>query len=130
MACRDRRLFEDPSTHLYWMRMPDPAHPAGPAKLIPLTAADRVSIQVQRCAVTGPMSNHLNRRLPVIFARDTVVVEQQTPVSTVRLQATALTSARAGDSLRVRLKSNERVLSVIADGPHLARLPVGKEAQW
>jgi hypothetical protein len=127
-ACRDARLFEDPSTHLRWMRLQDPTHPAGPAELVPLPAGK--SIQGQVCAVIGHVSHRLDRPLPVIHATEAVVVEQQTPVSMVRLQATALASARAGDSLRVRLKSNQQVLLVIADGPHHARLPVGKEAQW
>jgi hypothetical protein len=100
------RAFEDPSTHLRWVLLKDLDHPAAP----------RILSQAHGTTSIGPA------RAPAIRSGDLVIITQHTPVADGWMQGTALQDAGVAEVLRVRLKSNAHILTVIADGPGRATM--------
>lgn len=131
-TCRDVHVLEDPFTHLRWIRLLDSVHPTGPARLIPLPSTTGIEIQDAGCTMSGAtFAATREQRLPVIRAGEHIIIEQQTSFARLRLEATALAPALPGAFVRVQLKTDGQVLSVIADGPRHARLPAGTgAARW
>ena len=96
------RVLVDPSTGDRWLLTRDGNNPAGPGWLIRVAAGDR------------RMDGNPERRCVVVRAGDRVTVEENTAVAEVRLEATALNSARAGQKLNVRLEIGGAVIRVRA----------------
>lgn len=84
--------IQDPATGARWLLERDPAHPAGPGRLVEVSSSQKVATAATETA-------------PVIHAGDRVVVEQHTEVADGRFEATALGSAAKGAVLRVRMRS-------------------------
>jgi hypothetical protein len=104
------REIDDPHSGARWLLYRDRAHPAGPGRLL--------------LARTGQASpSHLwagragLRSQPAIHSGDAVVLEEDSPVASARLQAVALGSADKDSSVRIRLQIGGRVVQAIAEGP-------------
>jgi hypothetical protein len=104
------REIDDPHSGARWLLYRDQAHPAGPGRLVQ--------------ARTGQIpASHLDhgraglRPQPSIHAGDRVVLEEDSPVVSARLQAVALNMADKGSRVRVRLQIGGRVVEAIAEAP-------------
>lgn len=131
VPCRAIRLIEDPSTHVRWMLFEELNRPAAPALLMP--TADTLSCRAS-AAVRGIRSAQVRSVFhpsPIVHAGDQLTAVQHTAIADVHLQAVALGSAAAGQTLRVRLKSNGRILSVVVDAPGNATIVAAQgEVRW
>ena len=89
--------LRDATTGARWILLRDAAHPAGPGQLVP---ADSIAAA----------------RLPpvVIHAGERVVVEEHTGKRDIRMEGTAMGSAAAGDSIKIRLRIGGRVMTGVA----------------
>jgi len=104
------REIDDPNTGQRWLLYRDPAHPAGPAHLVPDPTTD-AALNALRAPELEPSRQTAS---PVIRAGDRVVVEEDTPAVAARLEATALAAAAAGSPLRVRLAIGGKILRAVA----------------
>jgi hypothetical protein len=111
------REIEDPHTGIHWLLVRDPKNPAGPGKLVKST--DEGYAQAISRDGSSPMAE---LRRSVIRAGDHLIVEEHSRVVDAQLEGTALGSAAAGDTLRVRLKIGGKVVRAIAAGPGRATL--------
>ncbi len=102
----------DPATGDRWLLERDPAVPGGPGRLV-------------RIAAAGPMprlaaSAGRQRQKPspqTIRAGDRVVVEEHAAAMDAELEGVALSGARSGAMLRVKLKMGGRVVNALVLGP-------------
>lgn len=116
------RAIDDPSTGNYWLLERDPRHPAGPGRLV-LAPAAAVGARPFRQSEAARKAGELQRpeavvrMTQVIHAGDRLVVEENTPVVTARLEAVALGPAVAGAVFEVRLQIGGRAVRAVALGP-------------
>lgn len=110
------REIRDPLSGMCWLLMRDEAHPGGPGRLV-------------QAEETSPFESFPTASVPVLRAGDRLIVEEETPVVAVRLEAVALGPAAVGGELDVRLKIGGKVLRVVALGPGRAQLQAEREAQ-
>ncbi len=103
----------DPSTGARWLLMRDAAHPAAPARWVLVEAGREEKLQADKKAAEEDLE---------IRAGDRIVVEEQTAVMSMQLEATALTSAESGGELRARLAIGGKVIAVRAIGPGRAEI--------
>jgi hypothetical protein len=108
----------DPATGARWMLMRDAEHSAELAHWV-LADAGR-----ERPAAAGATTTEPKL---VIHAGDKIVVQEETAVVNAWLEATALTGAKDGGELRVKLKIGGRILAVRAISPGTAEM---KEETW
>jgi len=106
----------DPSSGDRWILRRDPSHPGGPGRL---TLVERGN----HTLAANPGSR------PLIRAGDRLIVEENTPVVTARLEAVALTNAWKGSALKARLTIGGKVVETVADGPGHAVLATDNEAR-
>jgi hypothetical protein len=108
------RVIDDPHTGARWLLMRDDRHPAGPGRLLLTAEADRdraIASINPNATQFDPVPVH-----PVIRMGDRVVVEENSAVAEVRLEAVALGPARVGSEFNVRLKIGGKVLRAKALG--------------
>ncbi|MGB8260778.1 MAG: hypothetical protein WCE75_10530 [Terracidiphilus sp.] len=105
---------EDPATGARWQLERDPAHPGGPGRWLMLGPDPQVGNRLLHQALTQPR--------PAIRAGDRLQVERHTPVVDELFAAVALSSAKAGERLTVRLVLGGRQLPARALGPGRAEL--------
>lgn len=126
------RVIDDPNLGQRWLLVRDPAQPAGPARLVlasVLPSTDAQSSQTD--AGAGPLpaafAAQAARLRPVIRAGDRLLLEQDSDLARVRLEAVAMQPAAAGTTLRARLAIGGKVVQVLALGPGRAAFAPGRE---
>lgn len=97
------REIEDPSTGRHWFVVRNVQHPEGPGLLVPVAGPF-----LRRTARTAAFTLLLGNSptpipKPEVRAGDRLILEEHTAVLDARLEAVALTPARTGEPLRVRL---------------------------
>ena len=140
-------LLVDPCLGHRWMRVADPRHPAGPARLVEVgpeaNAPNAARVLASRTIATaGPGNSPPDQRLRpgvrppqavpafVIHSGERVMVEQATAQIRARFAAVALESAAAGAPLRVRLMAGANGQTGVL-GPVVSVVAVGSgEARW
>ena len=107
-------VIADPHTGRRWLLARDPEHPGGPGKLVEAPVGE--AAKSNACHI-------------VIRTGDCVLLEEMTPVARGVFETVALSSARQGASLRVRLRIGGRVVRAIAIGPRRAIVVAGDEVR-
>jgi hypothetical protein len=127
---RALREIADPGADIRWRLVRDPTHPAGPGRLVPISVSedDARGPSGARPAARGG-EEPLAPLARVILAGDRIVVEESTPIASVRLAAVALVPARAGDLFLARLEVGGRAVRVIALGSGHGRLAAVNEVR-
>ena len=112
------RVIDDPHTGARWLLVRDGIHPAGPGRLILLAGAGSQHSQDGAETVYPSYATQFGAvsLRPVIRTGDRLVVEENTAVAEVRLEAVALGPAGVGSELKVRLKISDKVLRAKALG--------------
>jgi hypothetical protein len=105
------RAFEDFATGNEWVLARNAEHPGGPGRFILMSSSAPKS--VRRPAI---------RPAPVIRGGDRVTVEGKNASVTTRVEGIALSSAAAGEGLKVRLAVGGWLVRAIAEGPGKAHL--------
>ena len=122
------REIDDPNSGKRWLLTLDPSHPGGPGQLRLVSAVrggpaeqrePRSSEPLQAGPASGPASE---QALPVIRSGDRVIVEEHTPVADARLEAVAMSPARAGTAFNARLIMGGWVVRAVAIAPGRAVL--------
>jgi hypothetical protein len=112
------REIDDPHNGDRWLLTRNADNPAGPGMLVRVSGA---RLGPQRAGLSED-SQAAAPALPVIRAGDRLIVEEDTPVVSARLQATAMNPAAAGSVLNVRLAIGGRVMRAVALAPGRAAL--------
>lgn len=120
------REIDDPHSGARWLLMRDRNHPAGPGRLVLVTAA---SGQVRPSGGGLSGSTDLIPPRPIIRAGDPLVVEENTAVIEARLEAVALGPAMLGATFDVRLKIGGKVARAVALAPGRAAFQSETEAR-
>jgi hypothetical protein len=105
------REIDDPSSGDRWLLMPGTGQPGGPGRLV-LVA----SLNERRQPGAGTASDQ-PQLVPVIHTGDRLIVEENTPLVQVRLEAVALGPAQLGGLLKLRLAIGGNVVESVALGP-------------
>ncbi len=122
------REIDDAATGDRWLLIRDDADPGGPGRMVRIERTDPVlkdgarKKPAQGSAERAAHAAANSAMHPVIRAGDAVVVEEHSEVVDVRLEATALGSAAAGDEFYARLKIGGEAVRVKALGPGRASL--------
>lgn len=142
------RVIDDPNLGLRWLLVRDPAQPAGPARLVLAStlastyapageadgkadgkADDKADGNADAGASPLPaaFAAQAARLRPVIRAGDRLLLEQDSDLARVRLEAVAMQPAAAGAALRARLAIGGKVVRAVALGPGRAAFAPGRE---
>ena len=105
------REIDDPHTSERWLLMRDPSRPGGPGLLL-LVASARTELRQAALGAATPA--------PIIHAGDRVVVEEDSAVVDVRLEAVAMGPAVLGAGFKVRLSIGGNVVRAVALAPERA----------
>lgn len=113
------RIVIDRGTQSAWMVQKEPTHPSFPPRMkrIPNGHACEARGEAPKAI---PMS--LRQNVVVVHYGESVVVVENSPVVSVRLQAIALGEAGADEPVTVRLKTGSTTLRAFALGPGLVTL--------
>ncbi len=111
------REIDDSSVGLRWLLLRNTDVPGAPGRLMPVRAA-RTRSRAEQFAPNASVA----RRALVIRAGDPLIVEEDSSVVRLRLEAVAMTPAAAGELFKARLRTGVAGVSVIAVGPGCARM--------
>jgi hypothetical protein len=112
------REIDDPNNGDRWLLTRDESHPGGPGLLM-LVSTARINAAIN-LAVPGrstQASPEAEIAAPIIRTGDRVIVEENTPVVEVRLEAVAMGPALAAAPFSVRLSIGGRVVRAVAIAP-------------
>jgi hypothetical protein len=116
------REIDDPHTGRRWLLLRDSLHPAGPGRLIAAAPAPG-GVDSEKAHSEG----YADRAKAVILhTGDRVVLEEDTPTVTARLEAVALGPAWAGGAVQVRLRIGGQVVRAVAVAPGRVSLTTGE----
>ena len=117
------REIDDSSTGEHWVLLRDDVHPGGPGRLT-LATGLRDDGRVSGKGTDAGAQQLAVARAPRVAIRggDRLVVEENTAVVAVRLEAVALGPAALGGSLQARLEIGGKVVRVVALAPGRAAL--------
>ena len=101
-----QREIDDPHLGNRWFLVRNPSHPGGPGLLIPAAPGQVAAPARKKSAV-----------LPVIRTGERLVVEENTALVEVRLEAVALSPAQPGSTFNLRLVAGGKVVRAVALGP-------------
>jgi hypothetical protein len=122
------RVVDDPATGNRWLLEKDTLHPGWPGRMVLVSGANETRHSApgfagQQVNTGGGAPNPATSLSePVIRAGDRIVVEEHTALLDAKLEAVALSPAREGGVLRVRLAIGGRVMRAVAVGPGSALL--------
>jgi len=107
------REIDDPHNGDRWLLTRDSRHPGGPGLLLLVSAAQPIPAP----AAANPLSQSQPDQqspAPIIHTGDRVIVEEDTPVASSRLEAVALNQARSGAMFNARLVLGGRIVRASA----------------
>ncbi|WP_348261388.1 hypothetical protein P8935_16480 [Telmatobacter sp. DSM 110680] len=107
------RELEDPGTHQRWLLVRDMDRATGPALFVRESRHSECAFFAAKEMNVTPLRGQLSS-LPVIHAGDQIILSEHGINSDAELEATALDTGAAGDSLRVRIKFGGRTVRAIA----------------
>lgn len=117
------REIDDPASGGRWLLFRDDVHLSGPGRLVRVANSNRrceTSSQVRVPGGTAHFGADSSR--VVIHAGEMLLLEQHTAVLDAQLEAIALEQAAFGESLKVRLKMNGKVVHAVATGTGRAEM--------
>ena len=124
------REIDDQATGLRWVVLRDQAHPGGPGRLFVApgpVARHRMALGTKSLLASGAApaqnSTQISALRPVIRQGEHLIIEEHSAVVDARLEAVALSSAKAGELLKVRLIPGGNILKVKALAAGSAMLP-------
>jgi len=111
-----------------WLLLRNPVHPGGPGLLVRHELRKKQNrTETETAATQSPLSPPPS--IPVIRSGDRLIVEEDTPVVSSHLEATAIGSATAGSVFEARLKIGGKVVRAIALGTGRAEFLSNLEAR-
>lgn len=114
------REIDDRECGTRWLLLRDDRNPAGPGRLVLIQDAHPGrAIRPVSGAASEPAAAPQE---PVIHAGDRLVIEQETPEISARLEAVALAPAVAGKLFRARLVIGGKIVQAVALAPGRAAL--------
>jgi hypothetical protein len=114
------REIDDRECGTRWLLLRDDRNPGGPGRLVLVQDAHpEGAIRPVSGAASEPAAAP---QKPVIHAGDRLVIEQETPEISARLEAVALAPAVAGRLFRARLLTGGKVVEAVALAPGRAAL--------
>ena len=116
---RTMRIVDDPGTGTKWVIERDLRHPSGPGKMVV------VSGEGFSGAPRGEHQENQNSQIlpvPIIHSGDFVLVIEKGNVLDASFEGVAVSSARSGESVSVRLKIGGHTLEGVAIEPGKVRL--------
>ncbi len=117
------REIDDPPTGARWLLLRDGVHPGGPGRLALATGLrDNGRIDGKKKDADRKSLAIVGRPSVAIRGGDRLVLEEETAVGAVRLEAVALGPAAPGGSLQARLEIGGKVVRVVALAPGRAAL--------
>ena len=117
------REIDDRHTGARWLLLRDDDHPGGPGRMtFAGSVRDDGGTKSHQKDVSASAATIVAPARPVIHGGDRLVVEENSPVVAVRLEAVALGPAVPGGSLRARLQIGGKVVRVVALAPGRAEL--------
>jgi hypothetical protein len=114
------RVIQDPHTSMCWQLERDPTRPGGPGRMVLLgllEGSQGNSVSIVKANAKIDAKFNANILTPVIGSGDRVVLEENSAIVETRLEAFALSSARVGAELNVRLAIGGKILRAKAIGP-------------
>ena len=114
------REIDDPQTGDRWLLLRDDRDPGGPGRLVQVQNA-RGRTEVKAANVRARELAAAPQK-PVIRAGDRLMIEQETPLVSARLEAVALGPAAVGKLVRAKLKMGGKVVEARALAPGRATL--------
>lgn len=126
---RALREIDDPKTGTRWLLVRDERHPAGPGRLIQAATQEGRSAGPSVGLAADPvLPAKILAPLPIVIrSGDRLVVEEESSVIEMRLEAVALGPATVGKTLDARLKAGGKVVRVVALGAGRVRLAAYSE---
>jgi hypothetical protein len=125
------RVLNDPTLIVScWLLERDSTHPEGPGRWLQAPSRELGdSIPLNR-PITGVARGVVtDHTLPVIHGGDTLMIEEDSKLAEVRLQAVALKSAGPGEIFAVRLRSTGKMILAVAVAPGRAEFAQGTGAR-
>lgn len=114
------REIDDPECGDHWLLLRDESDPGGPGRLVLVQAlSGGTRLKVAHASATEVLAVP---QKPVIRAGDRLVIEQETPLVSARLEAVALGPAAVGKLVRARLKIGGQVVEARVLAPGRATL--------
>lgn len=114
------REIDDQQCGTHWLLLRDDRNPGGPGRLVLVQSAQAGS---GGRPTPGPAAEPpAAPQKPVIHAGDRLVIEQETPQISARLEAVALAPAVAGRLFRARLRIGGKIVEAVALAPGRAAL--------
>jgi hypothetical protein len=114
------REIDDQQCGNRWLLFRDDRNPGGPGRLVLVQSAQAGS--AGRPATGAAAELPAAPQKPVIHAGDRLVIEQETPQISARLEAVALAPAMAGRLFRARLRMGGKIVEAVALAPGRAAL--------
>jgi hypothetical protein len=114
------RVIRDPHTALRWRLERDPARSGAPGRMVLLSDQERSqpeSVNIVNGVVDRVMKPNRNSPYPVIRSGDRLILEEDSAVAEVRLEAVALGSAVEGEEFRARVVIGGKILRAVAIAP-------------
>ncbi len=115
------REIDDPECGTRWLLLRDGRNPGGPGRLVLAQGAGGANGTAKTHGSTEAFAE-LDRLKPVIRPGDRLVIEQETPVVSARLEAVALGPAAAGKTFKARLRMGGKIVEAVALAPGRATL--------
>jgi hypothetical protein len=114
------REIDDQQCRTRWLLLRDDSNPGGPGRLVLVQSAHDGSTSRPASGAAGELAAAPQK--PVIHAGDRLVIEQETPQISARLEAVALAPALAGRLFRARLRMGGKIVEAVALAPGRAAL--------
>lgn len=117
------REIKDARDGSRWLLLKNAGHPGGPGRLVQAPQVNTVS-QTSPSGEQATLQTTATgaRRRPVIFAGERLMIEDETPIARMRIEAIAMMPAAVGEVFKVRLSIGAATATAIALGPGRAKL--------
>lgn len=113
-----------------WLLERDPTHPEGPGRWLKVPRGELGNSSSSDRPIRGVAEGIVtDRALPVIRGGDQLLIEEDSKLVEMRLQAVALQSAGPGEVFAVRLRSTGMVIRAVALAPGRAEIAQGSGVQ-
>jgi Chaperone for flagella basal body P-ring formation len=113
------RILDDPALiGSRWLLERDPIHPEGPGRWLKVPSCGPCNPILRNSPIAGVAGGVVaGYVLAVIHGGDELMIEEDSKLVEVHLQAVALESAAPGEFIAVRLRSTGKIIRAVAVGP-------------